>query len=73
MVALRLVAALATQTDSVFLGLHAFGKHRQIHAVSQRDDRPHDGRVVWIGAEITDETLIDLEPCDRQLLDIAQG
>ncbi len=46
----------------------SFGDHRHLQAVGHADHGARDGRVSWIGSDVGDETAVDLNALDRQLL-----
>ena len=70
--ALHLVAAEAAQALELALGLDALGDHAQAQAVAEIDDRAHDHLVVQVVLEVLHERLVDLEPLDRQPLDVGE-
>ena len=53
--------------------LHAFCGHVEHQLLRDRDDRADDRRVVRIIGDVADEGLVDLEPGDREALEVAQA
>jgi hypothetical protein len=72
-VALQFVAAAFAQPVQLFFGLHAFGDDAQVQVVAQPDDRGTDRRVVGVVAQVLDEGPVDLQPVDRQALEVRRG
>ena len=68
--ALQLVAAPLAQELRLLQCLDAFGNHAELQALSHREDRGRERRVVRIGGDVADEGAVDLDALDREA---AQG
>jgi hypothetical protein len=69
---LDLVAAEVAQAAQLPLRLDALGDDPQRQAVAEVDDRLHDDLVVRAVLEVLHERLVDLQPLDRQALDVGE-
>ena len=71
--ALHFVAAALAQPVELLGSFHALGDRAQAEAVREADDRGADRRVVVVPAEVAHEAAVDLEPVDRQALEVGQA
>ena len=53
-------------------GLHALRHDLQVQAVTERNDGPHDRRIVGIVTDVGDEGAVDLERVEGKSLQIVQ-
>src|SRR6516162_8848119 len=52
--------------------LDPFSDHLQAEGVGESDDRADNGQVAGVGAQVTDESGVDLEHVDREGLQMRQ-
>jgi len=71
-VALSLPAPLGLKKRELLPRFHAFRDDAMPEALAHADDGADDGGARWIGADLVDERLIDLQHVDRKLPQIAQ-
>src|SRR5437016_3372140 len=62
----------ALPSTSIFLAATLVFDHADLQALRKRDDRKRDGIVEWVQRQLVDERAIDLQRCDREILEIAQ-
>jgi len=69
--ALDLVRLHHGETAPLVGGLHALGEHAHPQGMSQADDRPDDRQVVRVRGDPLDERLVDLEPIEGEVSQVA--
>ena len=70
--ALELIAVVIAQESELLLGLDALGDDDELQAPSHRDDGHRDGGVVLVGGEVAHEGLVQLDPVDREALEVVE-
>ena len=73
MIALILVATELPQKGQLIRCLDALGDHFQSQVVGQRNDGPHDCRIVAAGDYVADEGAVDFELVERQASQVTQA
>ncbi len=63
---------MLAQEVQLLMGFHTLGDYRQVQAVGHGDDRPGDLRVLFPGRQAVDESTVDLQHVDRELLEVVQ-
>ena len=71
-VALAVLATDGLKLPKLLDRLDALSRDREAEALRQRRHAPHDGRVIARVAEAGDERAVDLEPVDREALQVAE-
>jgi diguanylate cyclase (GGDEF)-like protein/PAS domain S-box-containing protein len=57
----------------LFKGFDPFSDHLQLEGVGQGDDRIGDGGIIRIDQDVVHERLVDLEPIQREVLQVGEG
>ncbi len=66
------IAAQGIEQIAFGLGFHPFGHHFQPQCVPHGDDCFDDFQIARIGEDVLHETLVDFQPVERELREVAQ-
>jgi hypothetical protein len=72
-VTLAFAATLFLEKVQLFLGLHAFGDHALIQALSYADERAQDGGIVRAGRNVVYKAAVDFQSIQWEFSQITEA
>src|SRR5437868_10691119 len=71
-ITLNFVTAVLPQEIKLLVGFDALGDHREVEAVGHGDDCPGDLCILFTGWQAVDESAVDFQYVDRELLEVIE-